>query len=69
MTCHEQGDAVKPDHGYDNRCCHKTRLFGAPCPVGRACPYDEEGPKTAQQPVLTPVEPTPRDFLSDWKVI
>lgn len=23
-------------------CCHKTRLAGAPCPVGRACPHDKE---------------------------
>lgn len=21
-------------------CCHKTRLVGAPCPVGRSCPHD-----------------------------
>jgi hypothetical protein len=22
-------------------CCHKTRLLGAPCPLGRVCPYDD----------------------------
>lgn len=27
-------------------CCHKTRIVGYPCPIGRICPYDkEEKPK------------------------
>jgi hypothetical protein len=23
----------------EDECCHKTRLAGAPCPVGRVCPH------------------------------
>jgi hypothetical protein len=30
----------KPDLT-DDGCCHRTRLRGAPCPLGRACPYDK----------------------------
>lgn len=29
---------LKPEEHVE--CCHKTRLVGAPCPVGQACPYD-----------------------------
>jgi hypothetical protein len=34
------GSAPRLDEG----CCHRTRLVGAPCPVGRACPYDRPAP-------------------------
>jgi dATP/dGTP diphosphohydrolase len=31
-------EAYTPPKG--SGCCHKTRLVGAPCPVGKACPHD-----------------------------
>lgn len=29
----------------DAACCHKTRLAGSGCPIGRYCPYDDHGHK------------------------
>lgn len=55
---------------YDPSCCHRTRLAGASCPLGRKCPYDTASvgdTNEAHLPVRTLPVPTPDVFLHAWK--
>lgn len=33
-----------------DECCHKTRMVGAPCPIGRHCPH-YDGPTSGREPM------------------
>ena len=39
MNCALESEDGVADCPQDDGCCHKTRLRGAPCPLGLKCPF------------------------------